>query len=99
MLRLAVLHLLAMDRKHMATIRGKRVLTSLYLDPPVAEELKRLSAATRVPQAVYLREAVDLLLAHYRRVADGIAGRPLKTLPRPPVLARFIRGADRRKRK
>jgi len=83
----------------MATLKGKRVLTSLYLDPPVAEELKRLSAVTRVPQAVYLREAVDSLLAHYRRVADGVAGRPMRRPIRPPALERFIRGADRRRRK
>lgn len=82
----------------MATLKGKRVLTSLYLDPPVAEELKRLSAATRVPQSVYLREAVDALLAHYRRVADGIAGRPMKTPLHPPVMQRLIRGADRRRK-
>lgn len=50
----------------MATMKGKRVLTSLYLDPPVHEALKRLSADTRVPIAVYLREAIDDLLKKYR---------------------------------
>lgn len=49
----------------MATMKGKRVLTSLYLDPPVNEALKQLSAKTRVPKAVYLREAIDDLLAKY----------------------------------
>lgn len=49
----------------MPTMRGKRVLTSLYLDPPVHEALKRLSGDTRVPVAVYLREAIQDLLTKY----------------------------------
>jgi predicted DNA-binding protein len=49
----------------MATMKGKRVLTSLYLDPPVHEALKGLSAKTRVPVAVYLREAIEDVLAKY----------------------------------
>jgi predicted DNA-binding protein len=48
-------------------MKGKRVLTSLYLDPPVNEDLKRLSAVTRIPMAVYLREAVDDLLKKYAK--------------------------------
>jgi predicted DNA-binding protein len=49
----------------MVTMKGKRVLTSLYLDPEVQADLKRLSAYTRVPVAAYLREAVaDLLKKH-----------------------------------
>jgi hypothetical protein len=50
----------------MATMKGNRVLVSLYLDPPIAQELKELSTTTRVPQAVYLREAVEILLAFHR---------------------------------
>lgn len=49
----------------MATMKGKRVLTSLYLDPPAAEALRRLSDETRIPQAVYLREAIEDLFAKY----------------------------------
>ena len=49
----------------MATMKGKRVLTSIYLDPPVAVALRKLSDQTRVPQSVYLREALDDLLAKY----------------------------------
>jgi predicted DNA-binding protein len=48
------------------TMKGTRVLTSIYLDPPVYEALKQLSATTRVPQSVYLREALDDLLAKYK---------------------------------
>lgn len=50
----------------MATMKGKRVLTSIYLDPPVAEALRKLSEETRIPQAVYLREALDDLLVKYK---------------------------------
>jgi predicted DNA-binding protein len=46
----------------MATMKGKRILASLYIDPPVHRDLKRLSKATDIPVAVYLREAVDDLL-------------------------------------
>ncbi len=59
----------------MATMKGKRVLTSLYLDPPVHDSLKKLSGATRVPIAVYLREAIDDLLLKYDVKAPK-SGRP-----------------------
>ena len=49
----------------MVTMKGKRVLTSLYLDPPVHKALKELSATTRVPTAAYLREAIADLLKKY----------------------------------
>jgi hypothetical protein len=50
----------------MATMKGKRVLTSLYLDPPAYAALKAYSESTRVPVAVYLREAIDDLLAKHK---------------------------------
>lgn len=59
----------------MPTMRGKRVLTSLYLDPPVLAALKGLSATTRVPLAVYHREAISDLLAKYRVKVAGRKGR------------------------
>jgi hypothetical protein len=37
----------------------------LYLEPEKAELLARLSAATRIPKQVLLREAVDDLLAKH----------------------------------
>jgi hypothetical protein len=81
----------------MATMRGKRVLTSLYLDPAAADELRQLSAVTRVPQAIYLREAVGLLLAHYRQTVGLIAGaREAVRVPLPPTLERIIKGASRK---
>ncbi len=78
----------------MATMKGKRVLTSLYLDPEVAVELKELSKKTRVPQAVYLREAVVLMLAHYRSLSELTVGKKdAAAIPHPPVLDRFVRAA------
>ena len=53
----------------MPMMKGKRVLTSIYLDPPMHADLKQLSAVTRVPIAVYLREAVSDLLTKYRAEA------------------------------
>lgn len=55
----------------MATMKGKRVLTSLYIEPDVHRALKRLSEETRVPIAVYLREAVSDLLRKYKTAAGG----------------------------
>jgi len=49
----------------MPTMKGRRVLTSLYLDPPVHKALRELSLTTRVPTAVYLREAIADLLGKY----------------------------------
>jgi predicted DNA-binding protein len=60
----------------MTAMKGKRVITSLYLDPPMYEALKGLSASTRIPVAVYLREAMADLLAKYKvRVPKGSAKR------------------------
>jgi predicted DNA-binding protein len=52
----------------MPEMRGKRVMTNLYVDPPVLQDLKVLSAETRIPVAAYLREAIDDLLKKYARV-------------------------------
>ena len=52
--------------KSKRTMKGNRILTSIYLDPPAYEALRKLSAKTRVPQAVYLREALSDLLAKYK---------------------------------
>jgi len=49
----------------MPETRGKRIMTNVYLDPPVVKELKALSERTRVPMAVYLREAIADLLKKY----------------------------------
>ena len=42
-------------------------LTTLYLDVELIKRLNRLSALTRVPMAVYTREAVDLALDKHEK--------------------------------
>ncbi len=44
---------------------GNKVLRSIYLDIAQVERIKRLSEITKVPQAVYVREGLDLLLSKY----------------------------------
>jgi hypothetical protein len=45
--------------------RLKKEYLSLYLEPKQAELLRALSAKTHVPQQVYLRMGVDLILAKF----------------------------------
>jgi predicted DNA-binding protein len=45
-------------------------MTPLYLDPPQKAALRKLSDRTRIPMAVYLREAVDMLIAKYKAKGD-----------------------------
>ncbi len=46
---------------------GKKALRSVYLDQDQVKRLKRLSETTRVPQAVYIREGLDLVMDKYER--------------------------------
>lgn len=50
----------------MAAPKRNFVLTSLYLEPEKLELLDRLSADSRIPKAVLLREAVDDLLVKHK---------------------------------
>jgi predicted DNA-binding protein len=45
--------------------KGKQAQVTSYYDPDAVQRLKALSEATRVPQAAYLREALDDLLKKY----------------------------------
>jgi hypothetical protein len=45
--------------------KGNQTPLTGYYDPEVVKQLKRLSDETRVPQAAYLREALDDLLDKY----------------------------------
>ncbi len=45
--------------------KEKRVFTGVYFDRAQHDALRALSDKTRVPLAVYLREAVDMLLEKY----------------------------------
>ena len=49
----------------MATMKGKQVITNVYLDPEVFAALKRLAERTDIPMAHYLRQGVDHVLAKY----------------------------------
>lgn len=45
--------------------KGNQTSITGYYDPEAAQRLKLLTESTRVPQAVYLREALDDLLRKY----------------------------------
>jgi len=45
--------------------KGNQTAITGYYDPAAAKRLKALTDATRVPQAVYLREALEDLLKKY----------------------------------
>ena len=49
----------------MARKVGKRVMTSVYLDPIKLDALQRLSDATGRPMAEHVREGIDLVLGEY----------------------------------
>jgi len=48
-------------------MRGRKVLTSIHIYEEQLEKLKRLSAKTKIPRAVYIREGIDLVLNKYER--------------------------------
>jgi predicted DNA-binding protein len=59
-----------MTKKKPSTSSKDRLLKkaiSVYLEPEQAAELEALTARTRVPQQVYIREGVDAVLAKYRK--------------------------------
>jgi predicted DNA-binding protein len=43
----------------------KKVARTIYIKDEQLEALKRLSVKTKVPQSVYVREALDMLLEKY----------------------------------
>jgi predicted DNA-binding protein len=45
--------------------KGNQVQVTSYYEPAIVQKLKALSEATRVPQAAYLREALEDLLKKY----------------------------------
>lgn len=51
----------------MSAPKRKKILRSVYLEPTQAKALDALSARTRVPFAVYVREGVDAVIARYAR--------------------------------
>jgi predicted DNA-binding protein len=51
--------------------RERKKMISLHLDPRTVVALQALSARTRVPQATYMREGIDLVLARYGKGAKS----------------------------
>jgi predicted DNA-binding protein len=43
----------------------KKVARTIYIKDEQLEALKRLSEKTKVPQSVYVREALDMLIEKY----------------------------------
>jgi predicted DNA-binding protein len=40
---------------------------TVFIDPELVKELKKLSANTRVPMAEYVREGIGMVLMRYQR--------------------------------
>jgi hypothetical protein len=48
-----------------------KILRSIYLENEQVERLMKLSAKTKIPQAVFIREGLDLMLAKYDNEIKG----------------------------
>jgi len=46
---------------------GKKIMRSFFLDKKQLERLNRLSAITRVPMAVYIRDGLELVLNKHEK--------------------------------
>lgn len=55
-----------MPRPTSSRDRLKKSQVSVYVEPKQAAALRKLSERTRVPQQVYLREGLDLVLQRYK---------------------------------
>jgi len=47
-----------------------KIRFTTYVTKDVIDSLKQLSKDTRVPQAQYIQEAIEMLLAHYERSTE-----------------------------
>ena len=52
---------------------AKKALRSVYLDLEQVERLKKLSDKTRVPQAVYIREGLDMVVSKHEKKVKKIS--------------------------
>ena len=64
---------------------GFKILRSIYMDRELLTKIKKLSEKTKMPQAVYIREALDLLLQKYDDQLNG------QWLPIPVRLVSVLR--------
>ena len=55
------------DKIHWRRGEMAKILKSLFLDKDQIRRLKQLSEKTRVPQAVYIREGIELVLSKYNK--------------------------------
>jgi len=63
---LDVLYYIVFQFSHERTFLGqKKVARTIYINDEQLDALKRLSEKTKVPQSVYVREALDMLLEKY----------------------------------
>ena len=51
--------------KERTSLAQKKIARTIYIKDEQLEALKRLSEKTKVPQSVYVREALDMLLEKY----------------------------------
>ena len=70
--------------------KGNRTQLLGYYDPSAVKQLRLLSKLTRVPQSVYLREALDDLLGKYLVVGKPKLARHSKpfVVSMPPIRRR-----------
>ena len=61
----------------MPTIKGKQVITNVYMDVNAYEALKELSAKTGAPMAFYFRKGIDWVLEQH--------GVKVKPAPKSPT--------------
>lgn len=52
-------------RDMVSNSKGNQAPITSYFEPSAVQQLKKLSETTRIPQAAYLREALDDLLKKY----------------------------------
>jgi len=53
------------------TMKAKTIMVNMYLTSTQKRTLDKLTAQTRIPRAVLVREAVDDLLVKYKKQLKG----------------------------
>ena len=54
---------------------GKKLIRTLYVDVEQVAKIKKLSDKTRVPQAVYIREGIEMMLGKYEGIINKGVGK------------------------
>jgi len=66
---------MAGKRRQNSSDRLKKIQIAAYLEPEQAEALKALSARTRVPMQVYLRDGLELILQQHGMTKKKAVGK------------------------